>query len=145
MVAGDLPAWAEEQQHHHHHHHHYHVHRSAKQQQEQHNGAAVDARPGQQGGCSSSSQYSGDDLVLPLEPAAMHRHTTPKDLKFPEKFSKVGSGRYDLRPFALECWLWQAPLSQRDLLLEQRSVSAANASLGRQKPECETWVAKVCM
>jgi hypothetical protein len=99
MVAGDLPAWAEEQQHHHHHHHH-HAHHSARQQQEQQDGAAADGA-GQQGGCSSSSNYSDDDLVLPLEPAAMHHHTTPKDLKFPEEFSKVSCDKSDSRLFAL--------------------------------------------
>lgn len=84
MVAGNLPAWAEEQQHHHHHHH---IHGRSQQEQQQGAGSAA----GQEQGAASSScsQSSDDSLVLPLEPAATHCHTTPKDLQFPPQFSKV--------------------------------------------------------
>lgn len=89
MVAGNLPAWAEEQQHHHHHHH---IHGRSQQEQQQGTGSA--ARQEQDAASSSCSQSSDDSLVLPLEPAATHCHTTPKDLQFPPQFSKVS-------------WLWQ--------------------------------------
>jgi hypothetical protein len=94
MVAGHLPAWAEEQQHHHHHHHiHQHNHKRSQQEQQQQQAAGAAAGQEQDAAAVSSSssglQSSEDSLVLPLEPAATHCHTTPKDLQFPPQFSKV--------------------------------------------------------
>jgi hypothetical protein len=83
MVAGQLPHWAEEQAHHHHHHHVTPQDGDAQQQ-----GAGTGSQDS-----GSSGHCDDDDLVLPLEPAAVHLHTTPKDLQFPENFSKVSSNQ----------------------------------------------------
>jgi hypothetical protein len=80
MVAGQLPHWAEQQAHHHH-HHHLHTLQDAEAQQQSAGTGSQDS--------GSSEHCDDDDLVLPLEPAAVHLHTTPKDLQFPENFSKV--------------------------------------------------------